>query len=73
MSKNQEKNEKLEKVIVRPVVCEKCKKKDFILFRRVNDNAQYVLKCKGCMYAVEFRMVVSWRADIVKENIKDKR
>lgn len=65
MSKNPEQNEKVEKVIVRPVVCEKCKKKEFLLFRRVNDNAQYILKCKNCSYCVEFRMFLSWKAEVI--------
>ena len=62
---DQKKEPPIEKIKVRTVVCEKCKKKDFILFRRVNDNAQYILKCKNCSYCVEFRMFLSWKAEVV--------
>lgn len=65
----QKKETPIEKVTVRPVVCEKCKGRNFILFRRVNDNAQYILKCKDCKYCVEFRMFISWQAKVEKERM----
>jgi hypothetical protein len=67
MEKKQEQKNIIEKVYCRPVVCERCKKRKFLLYRRSNDEAQYILKCISCSYCVEFRMVVSWKAEVVKD------
>jgi len=62
--------DKAEKVQVIPVVCAKCKGKNLVMWRRLHDVCNYILQCRDCNYAVEFRVVISWLAHI--ENMKDK-
>ena len=66
-----EPKEKIEKVPVIPVVCEKCRSKDLVVWRRMYDQAQYIIQCRKCNHAVEFRVLVTWIADIV--NFTDMR
>jgi|YelNatPaOPRAMG01_1025707.scaffolds.fasta_scaffold148146_2 hypothetical protein len=56
-----------EKVKVLRACCEKCRNKTFYLYRRHNDLGNWILVCTNCNYAVEFRTIVTWKAEIINK------
>lgn len=60
---NDDRAEETVTIGVIPVVCEKCRSKNFKFWRRATDEGNYILQCVDCNHFIEFRVLTSWVAD----------